>query len=179
MASADTAARPAAEHGEDSIMAGYGPAERRRRLGPYGVLLAIYNSGLVALLTALARRGRLPERVEPLDLVTVGIATHKLTRIVAKDKVTSPLRAPFVEFQGEGPPGEVEEAARGSGARRVFGELISCPYCLAQWFATAFLGGLALFPRPTRFLSGLFSVTAIADFLHLVYRGADEKLRSR
>jgi Protein of unknown function (DUF1360) len=38
-----------------------------------------------------------------------GVATHKLSRLLAKDKVTAPLRAPFAEFEDEGGPAEVDD----------------------------------------------------------------------
>ena len=74
------------------------------------------------------------------------MATHKASRLIAKDRVTAPLRAPFTEFDQEGGPGEVEESPRGAGMRRAIGELLVCPFCLAQWIATAALAGLAVVP---------------------------------
>ena len=47
----------------------------------------------------------LPERMPVGDLALVTVATHKLSRLVAKDRVTSTLRAPFtsVEYQAGAP----------------------------------------------------------------------------
>ena len=51
------------------------------------------------------------------DVVLLRIATHKLSRVVAKDLVTSPFRAPFVRFETSAGAGEVEEEARGDKAK--------------------------------------------------------------
>jgi hypothetical protein len=45
--------------------------------------------------------------------------------------------------------GEVEEEPRGRGFQRGIGHLISCPYCMAPWCATALSFGL-LSPRAQR-----------------------------
>ncbi len=46
----------------------------------------------------------------------VGMATHKVSCPLTKDKVTSFLRAPFTRFQGANGHGEVEEQPRGTGS---------------------------------------------------------------
>jgi hypothetical protein len=99
-----------------------------------------------------------------------------VSRVVAKDRVTAPLRAPFTEFQEEGGPGEVEEKPRGRGLRRAIGELLVCPFCLGQWVATAALAGFAVAPRATRFLCSIFAAVTISDFLQIAYKGSEEKL---
>jgi hypothetical protein len=104
------------------------------------------------------------------------VATHKVSRVIAKDRVTAPLRAPFTEFQEEGGPGEVEEKPRGSGLRRAIGELLVCPFCLGQWVATAALAGFAVAPRLTRFVCSIFAAVTISDFLQIAYKGSEEKL---
>jgi Protein of unknown function (DUF1360) len=152
-------------HGED------------RPLGSHLALVAIYNGLVAAFLAARARSGRgMPDRIGIGDLMLAGIATHKLSRVIAKDRVTAPLRAPFTEFQEDGGPAEVEERPRGSGMRRAIGELLVCPFCMGQWVATALLAGLAVIPRTTRFICSIFAAITISDFLQVVYKGSEEKL---
>src|SRR5215208_517763 len=148
-----------------------------RPLGSLLALVAVYNGLVGAFLVARARSGKpLPEGTGVGDLLLAGVATHKLSRIIAKDRVTAPLRAPFTEFEGEGGPGEVEERPRGTGLRRAIGELLFCPFCLGQWVATAVLAGLAVVPRLTRFVCSIFAAETISDFLQIVYKGSEEKL---
>lgn len=152
-------------HGED------------RPLGSHLILVVIYNLLAGLFLAARARAGKgFPDRISLGDLLLAGVGTHKLSRLIAKDRVTAPLRAPFTEFQEEGGPGEVEESPRGRGIRRAIGELLTCPFCLAQWVATAVLGGLTVVPRTTRFVCSIFAAVTISDFLQVVYKGSEEKL---
>jgi hypothetical protein len=152
-------------HGEDKPM------------GSHLALVAAYNGLVGAFLLARARSGKpFPQRIGAADLVLAGVATHKLSRVIAKDRVTAPLRAPFTEFEGEGGPGEVEEKPRGKGVRKAIGELLVCPFCLGQWVATGILAGLAIVPRATRFVCSIFAAITISDFLQVVYKGSEEKL---
>jgi len=148
-----------------------------RPLGSHLALVAIYNGAIGAFLLARARSGKsFPARIEIGDLLLAGIATHKLSRVIAKDRVTAPLRAPFTEFQEEGGPGEVEEKPRGRGLRKAIGELLVCPFCLGQWVATGVLTGLVVVPRATRFVCSIFAAVTISDFLQIFYKGSEEKL---
>jgi hypothetical protein len=158
------------------LVDGYAPPSRRPPLLAYAATVGVFNALFAAALLVAKRREReLPERVNAADLVTVGVASHKLSRLIAKDKVTSPLRAPFTEFEAEGGPGELEERSRGSGARKAIGELLICPYCLGLWVVAAFAVGLLFAPRLTRFLAAVFSALTISDFLQIAYKAAEEK----
>ncbi len=90
---------------------------------------------------------RAPARITPWDVVLLGTATHKLTRILAKDAVTSPLRAPFVQYKGASGESELaEEVREHGGTKHAVGELLTCPFCLAQWVATTFVAGWVFAP---------------------------------
>lgn len=155
---------------------GYAPPGERPPLLSYAGVIAIFNALFAGALLLARRRGReLPERVGAADLITIGVASHKLSRVIAKDKVTSPLRAPFTEFEEEGGPSEFDESSRGSGARKAVGELLICPYCLGLWVVAAFAVGLLFAPRLTRFLAAVFSALTISDFLQIAYKAAEEK----
>jgi Protein of unknown function (DUF1360) len=164
------------EKATPAAIAGYAEPPERPPLLSYLVTMLTFN-GLVGALLLLARRqGReLPERVDSRDVVLVGVASHKLSRLISKDKVTSPLRAPFTELEGSGGPGELEESARGSGARKAVGELLVCPYCLGLWVVAAFSLGLLFAPRLTRFAASAFSALTISDFFQIAYKAAEEK----
>jgi Protein of unknown function (DUF1360) len=154
----------------------YAPREKRPPLLVYAVVAAAFNAIFGAGLILARRHGReLPERPPLGDLALVGVASHKLSRLIAKDKVTSPLRAPFTELEGRGGPGELEEKARGNGVRRAIGELLICPYCLDLWVVAAFSIGLLFAPRVTRFLAGVFAALTISDFFQIAYKAAEEK----
>lgn len=142
-----------------------------RPLSGYLATMVWYAGTTLALagLTRLLGR-RPPARVSGWDLVLWTGATHKLARLVSKDAVTSPLRAPFTRYREPAGHAEVNEEVRAeSSGRHAVGELVSCPFCLAVWIATGFGYGLVLAPGPTRLvMAGLTSVAG-SDFLQLAY----------
>jgi hypothetical protein len=74
----------------------------------YAVLSAGFGVAIGAALVALRAAGKpLPKGFGIGDVLLGGVATHKLSRLLAKDKVTSFMRAPFTEYQ----------AARGKSRR--------------------------------------------------------------
>jgi hypothetical protein len=119
----------------------------------------------------VADSGIKSERVDGAE----DVPTHKVSRLITKDKVTSVVRAPFTEFQEKGGPAEVEERARGTGVRKVIGELLICPYCLGLWVAAGFSVGLLFAPRLTRFVATVFSALTISDFLQIAYKAAEDR----
>ena len=144
-------------------------------LAEYASLLAFFVVSVAAVTGIALDQKRLPRRFGLLDLALLGIATHKLSRIIAKDRITSILRAPFVCYVGSAGAGEVEEEPRGHGIQRGIGHLISCPYCTAPWCATALAFGLIFAPRATRFFAGILASVAASDFLQRAYLAAKEK----
>lgn len=159
-----------------AAVAGYADPQKRPPFGPYLAFMSIFGTLVSAALLIARRQGReLPERVSAADLALVGTASHKLSRLVSKDKVTSPLRAPFTELEGKGGPAELEESSRGTGLQKAIGELLICPYCLGLWVVAAFSIGIVFAPRVTRFVASLFSALTISDFFQIAYKAAEEK----
>jgi hypothetical protein len=157
---------------------GYGAPKDVMPLGGYGVLVGIFGAGLAGFLAWAARNRRLPHRLGLRDALLLGVGTHKLTRIVTKDFVTSPARALFVEFKGSSLPGEVVEKSRGHGLRRAVGDLLTCEFCIAPWIAGGLLATHAVDPRVSRFLAGLFATVAISDFLNHAYTAAAKRAQA-
>lgn len=155
------------------LFTGYSKTEKP--LGGYAALIGLFT---VALGGALAAASATEEDARPelhwSDLVLLGVATHKLSRIATKDLVTSPFRAPFVKFKKSAGAGEVEEEARGEGLQEAVGDLITCPYCIAPWIASALVFGFQRAPRATRLVSSIFCITAASDFLNQLYAKAKE-----
>lgn len=55
------------------------------------------------------------------------------------------------------------------------GELLTCPFCLSQWVATAFVFGLVAAPRGTRLTAGVFAGLTVADFLQFAHAFAERQ----
>jgi hypothetical protein len=138
--------------------------QEERPLPEYAALTAVFG-GVLGGFLFLARR-RLPERVPFGDILRIGLASYKLGRLVAKDDVTTWVRAPVTQD-----PDATEPKPR--GVERVLGELVTCPYCVSVWTASGLSYALVLCPRQTRVVTTIFGAQAIADFLN----GAFVKLR--
>jgi len=151
-------------------------ADDHRPLGGYTILSGAFAAAFTGALVAARRAGRpLPERLAAQDVIMAGLATHKVSRLLAKDKVTSFVRAPFTRFQEKAGHGELSEQPRGSGLRLATGELLACPYCLAQWIAGSFAVGYVYAPRLTRLLAGMWTIHALADAAQLAYSAAEKR----
>ncbi|HYH49114.1 MAG TPA: DUF1360 domain-containing protein [Acidimicrobiia bacterium] len=157
-----------------SLVEEYAPGGDRPLAG-YAALMGLYGAAVTAGAIALKRRGRPLPEVRPVDILLVGVATHKLARRVSKDSVTSPLRAPFTRYEGVAGPAELKEQVRGAGFRKAIGELITCPFCLSQWVSTGFTFGLLTAPRATRWTASVFTSLALADFLQFAYAWAEQR----
>lgn len=156
--------------------AGHSP-ERDRPLASYGVLTLGFLGACGGFGEWIRRSGReLPEAPSAGDLALIAVATQKASRLIAKDRVSSVVRAPFTRYEKDTTAGEVSEQARGTGLRRAIGELILCPYCLGMWIAAAFTGGLIVAPRPTRWVATVFSTLFGADMLQIAYKKAEDTL---
>jgi len=138
-------------------------------LTEYATLLGFYLASAAVLTGIGIQQNRLPRKFGLLDLALLAIATHKLSRILATDRITGILRAPFVNYIRSSGAGEVEEEPRGRGFQRGIGHLISCPYCMAPWCATALSFGLLFAPRVTRFFARILVSVTASDFLHRAY----------
>jgi hypothetical protein len=146
-------------------------------LRSYGVLMGVFAALAGAFAVLFRRSGReLPEDIGIGDLLLITVASHKAARLISKDRVTSPLRAPFARYEGSDGPGEVSEKPRGRGLRRAIGELLLCPYCLGMWTSAALTGGLLVLPRFTRWVSTVLTVFFGSEVLQIAYKKAEDSL---
>jgi hypothetical protein len=154
--------------GATNPFAGYSREERPLR--SYALLIGLFHLLFAGFLLVTKGAGRpLPQRVGLVDVLLLGVATHKLSRLLAKDSVTSVLRAPFVEYEGPASASEVREKPRGHGLQRALGELLICPFCLGQWVAAGLAYSLVLWPRITHLVVAVFAALTVSDFLQYAY----------
>jgi hypothetical protein len=137
-----------------------------RPLRGYAVIMGTYAM-VVGTLAAAARLAGtdIPDGLPVIDIALSAVATHKLSRLLARDPVTSPLRAPFTAYRGTAGPAELTEDVRGNGARKTVGELVTCPFCIGMWVATGFTAGLIFLPRSTRLVAATLTALSGADLL--------------
>ena len=144
---------------------------------PLGGLLAIIGAYLTFVAIGAAwvtRKGRWPKYLRLDDLALGVVATHRMSILLARDTIASPVRAPFTRFEGPAGEGRLKEEVRGTGWRKAVGELLTCPFCLAQWTATLWAFAFLLFPRPTRMAATVLTTVTGASWLHRI----DDKLKS-
>lgn len=131
----------------------------------YGPLMGLYAAGVGGYGVWFHRSGRSLPTPTAGDLALLGVATFKLSRLLARDKVTSFLRAPFTRFVGPGKGPEINEAPRGEGLRRGVGELATCPFCVSQWTGTALVALYLAHPPLGRAVAATLSAVTISDGL--------------
>lgn len=154
----------------------YSPARPQPMRGHIALMTA-FGGSLAGLGAGFWRSGRtVPESVPARDIVLMSIATYKVSRLISKDKITGFLRAPFTRYKGESErPSEVEEEPRGSGLQRAIGELLVCPYCLAQWVGAGFVGGYLFNPRLARVTASMFAIVSGSDLLQQAWVAVDKR----
>jgi hypothetical protein len=153
---------------------GYSSKPEEMPLAGYATLLVAY-SGLFGMLLRAASARRDVTLPHAGDVAIFGIATHKIGRIVTKDWVTSPLRAPFVEYVESAGGGEVKERSRGTGLQRAVGDLLTCPWCIAPWVAGSLYSLFLISPRAARLVAAGFTSVAISDFLQHAYPAGTQR----
>jgi hypothetical protein len=136
-------------------------------LGAMGVYVGLVSAAAAAV---RASGRELPERIPLGDAALLTVATFRLARRIAKDPVTAPVRAPFVRFEGPSGHAEIaEEVREHGGVKHAVGELLTCPFCLAQWVGTGFVFGYVSAPKATRLAALTMTMVAGSDVLQFVY----------
>jgi hypothetical protein len=104
----------------------------------------------------------------PFDLALLALATFRLGRLVAYDVVMEPLRRPFARTVPDSTGAGESVEARGEGAQRALGQLISCPICAGTWVAALLVYALATFPGPARIFLIMTAAVGAAEILNAV-----------
>lgn len=130
----------------------------------YAAISAMYGAALGTLALA-ARRGHVvPVTDEPLcnrDIIPLGVAAFALSKLVAKEKVETWVRQPFVDEQPTG-----ERRPKGRGMRYAIGELLTCTRCLGAWSALALVALRLARPTESKVVTTVLATSAANDFLH-------------
>ena len=137
-----------------------------RRTPTEPVDYAVLSSGYAALVAAvvLAARDRGEEPVRTEEILPLGAATFALAKLIAKEKVESWVREPFVE---ELPTGE--RRPKGRRLRYAVGELLTCTRCVGAWSSLALVGLRVTRPREARVVTAMLASSAVNDFLQTAF----------
>jgi Protein of unknown function (DUF1360) len=132
---------------------------------PYEAYAAIAGSysGLLLVAGALGRLlDRDPQCQTALDFAILALASFKAARTLARDRVTAPMRAPFVEGEADA---EDEVPVRNGGMQQAIGELVTCTRCVGTWAAAGLASTQIVAPRFGRLLTWSLGAAAANDFL--------------
>ena len=147
------------------------PAEMVERRTTYVTLTGLFLS-LLAAFSLRERRNRENLDLRPFDLALLGLATFRLGRAAAYDKVFETFRLPVAETKPDESGAGDTVVPKGRGVQRALGELISCPICAGTWIAATLVYGLGIAPRATRALLAIMASVGLAELLN----GATEAL---
>ena len=129
----------------------------------YATIVGIFVAGLGAVSGLAAARKRPDHPIGATDLTLLGLATFKASRTVARDRVTSFVREPFVE--GEAYDGEHERPTHETELKQALGELVTCTRCVGTWLGAGLASMQILTPRTGRLLTTVLAAGALNDFL--------------
>ncbi len=124
----------------------------------YAALSAGYGALTSALLLTTRSREAVP--IRPGELPVMGLATFALAKLVAKEKVDSWVREPFLEERPDG-----ERRPKGRRLRYAIGELLSCTRCVGTWSALGLVSMRLLRPREAGVIVPMLALAAANDWL--------------
>jgi hypothetical protein len=124
----------------------------------YALLNVAYGAALAALVATTRDRAR-EDPIATRELVPMAAATFALAKVVARERIGTWVRDPFVEVaHGERRP-------RGRGLRRAVGELLTCTRCVGTWSALTVVGLRIADPPAGRTVTNVLAASAANDWL--------------
>jgi hypothetical protein len=137
-------------------------AQERPPYEAYAVIATSF-AGLLAAGGALGRLlDRDPHCQTSLDFAILALASFKAARTLAHDRVSAPMRAPFVEGEADA---DDEVPVRTGGMQQAIGELVTCTRCVGTWAAAGLASTQIVAPRFGRLLTWSLGAAAANDFL--------------
>lgn len=138
----------------------------------YALLEAVFLAGLAGVAGLTHARERDGSRAIPLrELPVLAAATFALAQTIAKEKVSTWLREPFVEEGGDHKPVRPE----GGGLRYAVGELLTCTRCVGTWSALALVGLRTASPGAGRAVSSVLALAGANDVVQSGFRLLTER----
>jgi uncharacterized protein DUF1360 len=123
----------------------------------YGALNVLYATGVGILVAQRRRDGA--DRIESAELLPLGLAAFSLSKAIAREKIGTWIREPFVDETPAGP------RPRGRRLRRAVGELVTCTRCVGAWSSLGIVGLRLLHPPAGRVATSVLATAAVNDFL--------------
>jgi hypothetical protein len=154
-----------------------GRGHENEPLVDYVLLASTFLAVTVASLVVGARRNGLPRCIPLHDGVLLALAVARVSRLVTREKVARPIRAPFTDVAPGARPDEVKERPRGDGLVRSLGELLTCPRCFGVWASGAATVAYVAAPAATRTASLVLALALVNDLANLALARGQDRAR--
>ncbi|MFL5841488.1 MAG: DUF1360 domain-containing protein [Thermoleophilaceae bacterium] len=118
---------------------------------------------LVAGLLAATRGRASRDPITNKELIPISAATFAVAKAVARERIGTWMREPFVE-ESEG------QKPKGRGLRRALGELVTCTRCVGTWSALAVVGLRVAHPEAGRTVTMILASSAASDWLQAGFK---------
>jgi hypothetical protein len=129
----------------------------------YATINAVYGALLGAVVIATRDRAR-EDPISGRELVPIAAATFALSKVIAREKIGTWVREPFVED----PAGA--KKPRGRRLRRAVGELVTCTRCVGAWSALGVVGLRLAAPDSGRVVTNVLAASAANDWLQAGFK---------
>lgn len=137
------------------------------RPGHYAALETVFAAVLSVVVAVARRRERDGVPAIPLrELPALALGTFALADVLAKEKVSTWLREPFVREGADHKPEEPE----GDGLRYAIGELLTCTRCVGTWSALALVGLRTVSPAAGRTTASVLALAGANDLMQSGFR---------
>src|SRR5436190_10870560 len=129
----------------------------------YAAINAVYGVLMTAVVLTTRERAR-EDPISGRELVPIAAATFALSKVIAREKIGSWMREPFVDD----PAGA--KKPRGRRLQRAVGELVTCTRCVGAWSALGVVGLRLASPASGRGVTNVLAASAANDWLQTGFR---------
>jgi hypothetical protein len=128
----------------------------------YAAINAVW-AALAGALVATSRKRVAEDPITGKELIPLAAATFAVSKAVARERIGSWVREPFVE-EGEA------QKPKGSRIQRAVGELVTCTRCVGTWSALGVVGLRVLHPEAGRTMSVILASSAANDWMQAAFK---------
>jgi Protein of unknown function (DUF1360) len=144
------------------------PADAPTEPEDYAALNAVFAALLAGVVVAARERTRESESLTTRDLAVTGAASFALSKVIARERIGTWVREPFVDEEHGRRP-------RGTRLRHAVGELLTCTRCVGAWSALGLVGLRLVSPPTGRVVNDVLAVSAMNDWLQASFKLLCEK----
>src|SRR4051794_30925545 len=147
------------------------PPEATTDASDYAAINAVY-AALIATVLFSTREQHARDPISGRELIPISAATFALSKVIAREKIGSWMREPFVDHA------DGERRPRGRGLRRAVGELVTCTRCVGAWSALGIVGLRLAAPDSGRIVTNVLAASAGNDWMQAGFKLLTAKVNS-